>query len=295
MSQEGKGTPPPSSLQKNEADLVFRKWKFLGYDLRPDYTLLIYPIHVWATNRMLHTMIARDFQYYQRNKKGKQPLGLMRDARQILRMHGPLAFFGGITPYLINHLFNNLEIFGDPDSEYADPRGYYWYYFTVFFWNPLNIMIVRMQCVEFPIKSFRAAWLDMFYRGFFPIFTGQLQLWFFMNLAYLIEDLSSHFFTPYICAMLFLMGCAACHPWYLVGMRIQYNRFHPPAILHREGYSNTLKGILYVKKTEGLFGLWRGLVPALFVYGASYFEDLHRMVFSKVKPQIKDLYSRFSS
>lgn len=45
-------------------DLVFRKWKLLGYELRPDYTLYIYPVHVWATNRILHTMISRDLEYF---------------------------------------------------------------------------------------------------------------------------------------------------------------------------------------------------------------------------------------
>lgn len=163
-------------------DILYKKWRFLGYDLRPDYTLYIYPIHVWATNRMLHTMIARDLTYHLKHKKSLMP-SIGRDAQHIYRMHGPLAFFSGITPYLANHLLNNLELFGDPDEEFADARGKYWFYFTMLFWNPLNIMIVRMQCVEFPYKrDFRGAWMDMvkndgykmFYKGFFAIFTGQV-------------------------------------------------------------------------------------------------------------------------
>ena len=42
------------------------------------------------------------------------------------------------------------------------------------------------------------------------------------------------------------------HPWYLVGMRIQYNRFQPPfesGVMHKEAYRNTLKAILYIKET----------------------------------------------
>lgn len=47
-------------------------------------------------------------------------------------------------------------------------------------WNPLNIMIVRMQCLDYPYRKFRKALWDMItvdrhrmlYRGFLPIFMG---------------------------------------------------------------------------------------------------------------------------
>jgi len=95
-------------------------------------------------------------------------------------LHGPLALFSGLVPYTLNHLLNNSEIFGDPDAEYTDPKGKYWFYLTVGLWNPLNILVVRMQCVEFPIRKFhQAAWdmikndsYRMFYRGLLPLFTG---------------------------------------------------------------------------------------------------------------------------
>lgn len=82
-----------------------------------------------------------------------------------------------------------------------------------------------MQCVEFPIKKMRYALADMikndsfrmFYRGLFPIFTGQVQLWFFMQLSYNFEGFR---YGPFLCGSLFLLGCAAAHPWYLIGMRI---------------------------------------------------------------------------
>ena len=75
---------------------------------------------------------------------------------------GAFAFFKGLTPYLINHLLHNVEIFGNPDSEYADPRGKYWFYFTMLLWNPLNILVVRMQCLDYPHSKFRHAVVDMF-------------------------------------------------------------------------------------------------------------------------------------
>lgn len=110
-----------------------------------------------------------------------------------------------------------------------------------------------------------------------------------MQLAYMFEDLETRY-TPYVCGALFLMGCAMAHPWYLIGMRIQYNRFHAPistGVIHREGYQNTFKALIYVKETQGLRGLWRGFLPALFVYGATQYEDLNRMVFSKARHGLK--------
>ncbi|TNV76418.1 hypothetical protein FGO68_gene363 [Halteria grandinella] len=239
-------------------------------------------------------MISRDLEQFHKNQKGFKHPAIVRDARHIYRMHGPLAFFSGIVPYATNHVLNNLEIFGDTDSQYADPMGKKWLYFTLLFSNPLNIMIVRMQCVEFPLRSLRAAWVDMvkndglkmFYKGLFPTFTGQILLWLFVGLAANLEDLNSYY-TPYLCGTVFLMGCAACHPWQLIGMRIQYQRF---SMFHKEGYSNTLKGILFVKQTQGLKGLWRGFLPAMLINGSTYYQELNRMVFSKLKPRVQSYF-----
>ena len=237
-------------MQGDGDDVYPVKWRFFGHDLRPDYTFYIYPAHVWATNQILLT------------RKGVPGY--------ILQRNGLLS---GLFAYSTNFILNNWELFGDPDAEYEDPRGKYWFYLTVGLWNPLNILVVRTQCVEFPMRFSRALadmvkvdGLRMFYRGFFPIFTGQVQLWFFMQLAFLAEG-RTH---PAVCGGLFLMGCAAAHPWYLAGMRVQYARFHPTPI-QREAYSNTFKAILYVKETQGVAALWRGFVPALLIYSATYY------------------------
>ena len=161
------------------------------------------------------------------------------------------GLFSGLLAYSANHVLNNWEVFGDPDAEYEDARGKYWFWFSVSLWNPLNLLIVRKQCLEFPL-SLRQAIVDMvkndrhrmFYRGFLPLFTGQVQLWFFMQLAFLVEG-QVH---PAVCGGLFLLGCAAAHPWYVAGMRVQYARFHP-ASMQRKAYSNTFKAILYIKET----------------------------------------------
>ena len=128
----------------------------------------------------------------------------------------------------------------------------------------------------------------MFYSGLLAIFTGQVQLWFFVQIARFFESINSPV-TPYLCLASFLGGCAMAHPWYLVGMRIQYNRFSPAGV-SRDAYQNTLKALLYIRETHGLKGFYRGFFPALFVYSATYYEELHRMVFSKVARQIKGTY-----
>ena len=69
---------------------------------------------------------------------------MFRDLRHIQRIYGISAVFNGFTAYTINNLLNNTEFFGDPDQEFADPKGQYWFYFTMLLWNPLNILIVRM-------------------------------------------------------------------------------------------------------------------------------------------------------
>ena len=69
---------------------------------------------------------------------------MFRDFRHIQKIYGASAFLNGLTAYTINHLLNNTEFFGDPDQEYADSKGQYWFYFTMLLWNPLNILIVRM-------------------------------------------------------------------------------------------------------------------------------------------------------
>ncbi len=48
---------------------------------------------------------------------------MFRDLRHIQRMHGISALYNGFTAYTINHLLNNTEFFGDPDQEFADPKG----------------------------------------------------------------------------------------------------------------------------------------------------------------------------
>lgn len=85
-----------------------------------------------------------------------------------------------MTPYVGNFLFNHLEVFGTSDKEYEHEKGYYWFMFTLAMWNPLNILIVRMQCLDYPHRKFRKALWDMvtvdkhrmFYRGFVPVFMG---------------------------------------------------------------------------------------------------------------------------
>ncbi len=96
-------------------DIQFKNWNLFGYDVRPDYTMYIYPVHVWSTNRMLHTMISRELIQHNQQKNKGIVSSMFRDLRHIQRMHGISALFNGFTAYTINHLLNNTEFFGDPD------------------------------------------------------------------------------------------------------------------------------------------------------------------------------------
>ena len=79
---------------------------------------------------------------------------------------------------MMNYFFNNVELFGSTDEEYEHPIGRYWFYFSVAFSNPVNLLVVRMQSVDFEHRRLhRAAWdmikndrISMFYRGLFPVF-----------------------------------------------------------------------------------------------------------------------------
>lgn len=42
-------------------------------------------------------------------------------------------------------------------------------------------------------------------------------------------------------------------------------------------------------------GLWRGFLPAVFVYGATYWEDLYRMVFRRAFTEVKGQYNKYFS
>lgn len=100
--------------------------------------------------------------------------------KDIHKLGGYKAFFSGIVPYGFNFLFNHVSYFGSVDEEYEDENGFYWLIFSFMLWNPLNIMIVRMQCLDFPHRKFRNALIDMIkhdrhrmlYAGLVPIFVG---------------------------------------------------------------------------------------------------------------------------
>jgi hypothetical protein len=126
-----------------------------------------------STNRIVDSIISR-------NKRERSLTRSFKDLRDIKGLFGWRALFFGLTPYTINNFTNNVEFFESTDAEFEHKYGFYWFLFTVALWNPLNILTVRMQCVDFPIRKFRhALWdmikhdrLSMFYRGLFPVFAG---------------------------------------------------------------------------------------------------------------------------
>lgn len=103
----------------------------LDLTLKPDYTYFVYPFHVLSTNRILNTVISR----YER----KGTIRAHKDLADIYKLTGVKGLFYGLVPYTVNHLFNNLQIFGSSDDEFSHPTGKYWFAFTLLMWNPLNI------------------------------------------------------------------------------------------------------------------------------------------------------------
>lgn len=101
-----------------------------------DYTLLIYPMHVLSTNRILDTIISRN-----ENVNGNK---MRQDFKDIRKLRGFKGYYYGLVPYTLNYFLNHAEFFGNADEEYNDKYGYYWFMLTLALWNPINILIVRM-------------------------------------------------------------------------------------------------------------------------------------------------------
>lgn len=250
-------------------------------NFEPDFSMYIYPMHVLSTNRILNTIISR-----KENFRGPK---LFDDLKDVYRLRGLKGYFFGIVPYSLNYFMNNVQFFGNADEEFNDPQGYKWFVLTMLLWNPINILIVRMQSLEFSHRQFRKALLDMirvdrfrmFYTGFFPIFYGQLLLRVCMQAATIIEPWN-HKSTPFLCGSLFIVGCLLSHPFYLIGMRVQYGRFHQREI-ERQASKNIFTQIAFLKSLKDKRQFYKGFVPAFFIYVANQFNDLKRMTYDRIK------------
>jgi hypothetical protein len=135
--------------------------------------MFIYPIHILATNRILSTVISRHNQ--------DLTFRSIKDIKDIYRLRGIKAFFYGLFPYTLNFVFANTNIKIDPPMIKSEIGLIAMSLLT---YNPLNILIVRMQCLEYPHRKLRNALTDMiirdrlsmFYRGFLSIICGQMYI-----------------------------------------------------------------------------------------------------------------------
>ena len=123
-------------------------------DFKEDYTLLLYPFHVLSTNRILESIISR-------NRKEDKTIRMFSDFKDIKKLHGLRGFYLGLSPYLLNYGLNNIEFFGNSDEELEHPLGKYWFGFSIALWNPVNMLIVRMQCLDYEHRKLRHAVRDM--------------------------------------------------------------------------------------------------------------------------------------
>ncbi|CDW89502.1 UNKNOWN [Stylonychia lemnae] len=240
-----------------------------------DYSLPIYPIHVLSTNRILDTIISRN--------------EVNKPASNMYKLRGIGAYFAGFVPYSINFFFNNVEFQYKADEEVNHPLANYYLISTIALWNPINIMIVRMQCLDYPIRKFRGALWDMIkhdkhrmlYSGIAPIFAGQAYLYCAIIAA---ESMTSfgYKYAPEVSLGLFLTSCLFAHPLFLIGMRVQYGRFHATQI-QREAYKNWFNALVYIKNQQGSRAFYKGFAPAMFIYTAMHYESLRSFILDPLK------------
>lgn len=147
------------------------------------------------------------------------------------------GYFYGLVPYTLNFLCSNTSFYGEPDVEITHRIGKYWFFISLLLWNPLNILIVRMQNIDYPLRKFRHAFADMlkhepirmFYKGLVPIMMGQIYLHSALSLAEYAKIKMHQYkikYADYTFPLFFLMGCLVAHPFYLLGMKVQNGPFH---------------------------------------------------------------------
>ena len=64
---------------------------------------------------------------------------MFEDFKDIYKLRGIKGYFYGLVPYSIGYLLNNVSLFKTPDEEYENAYGKYWFYISIFLWNPVNI------------------------------------------------------------------------------------------------------------------------------------------------------------
>lgn len=81
----------------------------------------------------------------------------------------------------------------------------------------------------------------------------------------IMQHFSVEFFLhghPLTGIALFHGGLAASMPFIVVCTKVQYHKYNSQLAL-REAHSNSLKTALFIAKTEGVIGFYRGAVPYL--------------------------------
>lgn len=157
--------------------------------------------------------------------------------------------------------------------------------------NALNIMVVRMQNVDYPHnRSFRKTFKElilhdrfsMFYKGLVPIALACTQLLFVgeaMSLSLYFDSTSYKLLWPFV----FMAGCLSVHPLMLIGMRVQCAHFAKTPKL-RAAYHNSYSTFKHIMRTEGIRGFYAGFGPALLAYTLMAYQQIYfcfRMSFNQ--------------
>jgi hypothetical protein len=95
-----------------------------------------------------------------------------------------------------------------------------------------------MQSIDYPIRKFRHSMMDMIkhdsfrciYRGFVPLLAGNAYLYASTVMGHYFVANERFEYGGYMAGMSFMIGTMLAHPFFLLGMRVQYGPYSPTKI-----------------------------------------------------------------
>ena len=128
-------------------------FKVLGYKtnihLDADYSInpLIYPFYTIIINRIVSSPVSR-----QLSKGSNLPvISSLRDARLITKICGFKGLYMGAGATLAEVATQKVRYFGEnDDEEVSHPIGLWVFAFSSLFYNPIQMLVTRMQWMDNP-------------------------------------------------------------------------------------------------------------------------------------------------
>ena len=150
---------------------------------------VIYPLNVVVTNRIVDSPISRSYEKRGRNLPF---VTCMKDFGNIVKNVGFKGLYMGVSGQALTYALLSVRYFGPTaDVEWEHPIGRYLVLMTIPLFNPLQMLLARMQWIGNPNSfSMRKTFTDMlkheklaiFYRGLLP--ASVAQAWFHVALTW---------------------------------------------------------------------------------------------------------------